>query len=222
MGGSELSAQHSEDRTGRDGKAVTAARSLSFDLGPPAPRGRPSLQPVHAGRGSPGTGAHGHRPAPVCGPLPACGPWRPARARSRHPRPPPPPRVPGCHLGGPALCLGRPGAALGAAEPAAGFSWGNGVSGRAEVPYLSPRARAPASSPLGASCRGLGPSSWPLTFCPGSGAVAPPRGAGGRDRRSSPRPHAAPPPPPPPAAPVPSAAPSYRRSHPPGEGSGEP
>lgn len=45
--------------------------------------------------------------------------------------------------------------------PAAGFSRRRGACGRAEVPYLSPRARvpAPASSPLGSSCRGRGPSS---------------------------------------------------------------
>lgn len=74
----------------------------------------------------------------------------------------------------------------GAGERAAGFTQQNGVSGRAEAPYLSPRGRAPApapapaSSPLGASCRGLGPSSWTPTFCPGSGAVGQTRGAEGR------------------------------------------
>ena len=56
------------------------------------------------------------------------------------------------------------------------------------MPYLSPRVRAPApaSFPLGASCRGLGPSSWTPTFCPGSQAVGPTRGAGGRDGLRSP------------------------------------
>lgn len=56
------------------------------------------------------------------------------------------------------------------------------------MPYLSPpvRAPAPASFPLGASCRGLGPSSWTPTFCPGSQAVGRTRGAGGRDGLPSP------------------------------------
>lgn len=88
-------------------------------------------------------------------------------------------------------------AALGAGERAAGFSQGNGVSGRAEVPYLSPRGRAPApaSSPLGASCRGRGPSSWTPTFCTGSQAVGRPQlsAAALRPRRLQPQcPSAAP------------------------------
>lgn len=97
-------------------------------------------------------------------------------------------------------------AALGAGERAAGFSQRNGVPGRAEVPYLSPRGRAPApapaSCPLGASCRGLGPSSWTPTCCPGP-AVGRAGGGGRPAQRSSAQlssPRRAPPPP---AAPVP-------------------
>lgn len=61
-------------------------------------------------------------------------------------------------------------AAPGAGERAAGFSQRNGVSGRAEVPYLflQDQALALAFFPLGVSCRGRGPSSWAPTCCPGS------------------------------------------------------
>lgn len=110
---------------------------------------------------------------------------------------------------------------LGTRERGAGFSLGNGLSGCAEVPYLSPqvRAPAPASSPLGASCLGLGPSSWTPTFCPG------PRRWDAREAReagaaSALRRRAAPPQP---AAPVPErGAFLIGRSHPPGEGSSQP
>lgn len=99
-------------------------------------------------------------------------------------------------------------AAPGAGERAAGFSQRNGVSGRAEVPYLFPQdqAPAPASSPLGASCRGRGPSSWAPTCCP--------RVPGGRDGLGYPLPLA-------PAACSPSAGArrlSYRAVTPSGGG----
>lgn len=104
-------------------------------------------------------------------------------------------RTPGLLLS-PRRCSLRPRltrAAPGAGEQAAGFSHRNGVSGRAEVPYLSPRdqapAPAPAFSPLGASCRDRGPSSWAPTCCPGSRAEGRPRlsAAALRPRRLQPQ-----------------------------------
>lgn len=97
------------------------------------------------------------------------------------------------------------------------------------MPYLSPPGRAPAlapapapaSSPLGASCRGLGPASWAPTFCPGSGAAGRTDARCRRCRSAGTalalRRRAAPP-----TACSPGARArrlSYRRSHPPGEGS---
>lgn len=112
----------------------------------------------------------------------------------------------------PQRCSLRPRLTRGAPEPAAGFSQRKGVSGRAEVPYLFPRDQVPAPAffPLGASCRGRGPSSWAPTCCPRSWAEGRPRisAAALRPRRLQPQCRA--------------RRLSYRRSHPPGEGSGEP
>lgn len=120
-------------------------------------RAVPHSRPLRPSGGR-GTGAHSHTPALVRSLLPA-PPQQLARPQALTP-------LDVCHIRGshsPRLTR----TAQGAGEQAAGFPLRKGVYVRSEVPYLSPEGRTPtpASSPLGASCRGLGPSSRTPTFC---------------------------------------------------------
>lgn len=176
-----------EQNSWRCGTWVGAAQSAwrgreGSDSSPSAPRPGQARVRLCARRPQPWLRAPGRpRPPPPCARVPAgsasLAPRRGAAARDR--------RAATGWLGAGSLAH-RPGAPLarrharlaahhqaaartartqprgaGGGWPAAGFSRRRGACGRAEVPYLSPRARvpAPASSPLGSSCRGRGPSS---------------------------------------------------------------